>query len=42
MPEQQYTIILDPDEEEGCYSVTVPALAGCIPRGRRSKKRLPW
>jgi antitoxin HicB len=33
MPERQYTIIPDPDEEEGCYSVTVPALAGCITQG---------
>ena len=33
MPERQYTIILDPDEEEGGYTVTVPAFAGCITQG---------
>ena len=31
MTERQYTIILDPDEEEGGY--TVPALPGCITQG---------
>ena len=25
-----YTIILEPDLEEGGYTVTVPALPGCI------------
>ena len=29
----RYTIILDPDPEEGGYSVTVPALPGCITEG---------
>lgn len=33
MTERQYTIILDPDEEEGGYTVTVPALPGCITQG---------
>ncbi len=28
-----YTIILDPDNEEGGYTVTVPALPGCITQG---------
>lgn len=28
-----YTIILDPDPEEGGYTVTVPALPGCITQG---------
>ncbi len=28
-----YTIILEPDLEEGGYTVTVPALAGCITQG---------
>ena len=31
--EYQYTIILQPDEEEGGYTVTVPALPGCITQG---------
>lgn len=28
-----YTIILEPDVEEGGYTVTVPALSGCITQG---------
>lgn len=28
-----FTVILDPDEEEGGYTVTVPALPGCITQG---------
>ena len=28
-----YTIILEPDTEEGGYTVTVPALPGCITQG---------
>lgn len=28
-----YTIILEPDLEEGGYTVTVPALPGCITQG---------
>jgi antitoxin HicB len=30
---RKYTIILDPDPEEGGYTVTVPALPGCITQG---------
>jgi antitoxin HicB len=30
---RRYTIILDPDPEEGGYTVTVPALPGCITQG---------
>lgn len=35
MTSYQYTIILhpDPDPEEGGYTVTVPALPGCITQG---------
>jgi len=33
MKEYQYTIILDPDPEEGGYTVTVPALPGCVTQG---------
>lgn len=29
----RYTVILDPDPEEGGYTVTVPALPGCITEG---------
>lgn len=28
-----YTIILEPDVEEGGYTVTVPSLPGCITQG---------
>lgn len=28
-----YTIILEPDLEDGGYTVTVPALPGCITQG---------
>jgi antitoxin HicB len=33
MSEYQYTIILDPDLEGGGYTVTVPALPGCVTQG---------
>lgn len=30
---RKYTIILEPDIEDGGYTVTVPALPGCITQG---------
>lgn len=33
MSEYQYSIILHPDTEEGGYTVTVPALPGCVTQG---------
>ena len=30
---RQYTLILEPEPEEGGYSVTVPALPGCRTQG---------
>jgi len=33
MNEHQYTIILEPDADEGGYTVTVPALPGCVTQG---------
>lgn len=33
MNSYQYAIILHPDPEEGGYTVTVPALPGCITQG---------
>jgi len=33
MSEYTYTIILEPDPEEGGYTVTVPALPGCVTQG---------
>jgi antitoxin HicB len=33
MSQYKYTIILDPDPDEGGYTVTVPALPGCVTQG---------
>lgn len=33
MSERRYTILLHPDAEEGGYTVTVPALPGCVTQG---------
>lgn len=33
MSKYEYTIILHPDIEEGGYTVTVPALPGCVTQG---------
>lgn len=33
MNAHHYTIILHPDIEEGGYTVTVPALSGCVTQG---------
>lgn len=33
MSEYKYTIILDPDPEEGGYTVSVPSLPGCVTQG---------
>jgi antitoxin HicB len=33
MSEYRYTIILYPDLEQGGYTVTVPALPGCVTEG---------
>lgn len=33
MSEYRYTIILYPEPDDGGYSVTVPALPGCITQG---------
>lgn len=30
---RRYTIILEPDPEEGGYTVSVPALPGCVTQG---------
>ena len=29
----EYTIVLEPDDEEGGYTVTVPSLAGVVTQG---------
>lgn len=33
MSRYEYTIILHPDIDEGGYTVTVPALPGCVTQG---------
>ncbi len=33
MAKRRYTIILYPEQEEGGYSVQVPALPGCVTQG---------
>ncbi len=33
MSEYRYTIILNPDIDEGGYTVTVPSLPGCVTQG---------
>ena len=33
MSEYTYTIILEPDPDEGGYTVTVPVLPGCVTQG---------
>jgi antitoxin HicB len=38
MAERQYTIILQPDEADGGYTVTVPALPGCVTEGETLKE----
>ena len=36
----EYTILLDPDEEEGGYTVTVPALPGIVTQGATIEEAL--
>lgn len=31
---REYSIILEPNPEEGVYTVTVPALPGCVTQGK--------
>ena len=36
----EYTVLLDPDEEEGGYTVTVPALPGIVTQGETVEEAL--
>jgi predicted RNase H-like HicB family nuclease len=36
----EYTVLLDPDEEEGGYTVTVPALPGVVTQGETVEEAL--
>lgn len=38
--ERRYTIILHPDPEEGGYTVTVPALPGCVTQGETMEEAI--
>lgn len=42
MPERQrtYSIVLDPDPEDGGYTVTVPALPGVVTQGATSEEAI--
>ena len=37
---RRYTILLHPDPDEGGYTVTVPALPGCITQGETLEEAL--
>jgi predicted RNase H-like HicB family nuclease len=37
---KRYTVVLVPDAEEGGYTVTVPALPGCITEGETREEAL--
>jgi predicted RNase H-like HicB family nuclease len=37
---REYTVILEPDNENRGYTVLVPALPGCITQGRTQKEAL--
>ena len=36
--QRRYTIVLDPDPEGGGYTVTVPALPGCVTQGTTAEQ----
>lgn len=36
----QYTAIFEPDKEQGGYTVTIPALPGCISEGNTFEEAL--
>lgn len=40
MNEYKYTIILEPDIEEGGYTVTVPSLPGCVTQGETMEEAI--
>jgi predicted RNase H-like HicB family nuclease len=40
MSEYRYTIFLHPDPEEGGYTVTVPALPGCVTQGDKLEEAI--
>lgn len=38
MIERRFTIVLEPDIDEGGYTVTVPALPGCVTQGETEEQ----
>jgi predicted RNase H-like HicB family nuclease len=36
----RYTVVLDPDPDDGGYTVTVPALPGCVTEGDTREEAL--
>jgi predicted RNase H-like HicB family nuclease len=40
MNEYRYTIILEPDIEEGGYTVTIPSLPGCVTQGETMEEAI--
>jgi antitoxin HicB len=40
MSQYSYTIILEPDENEGGYTVTVPSLPGCVTQGETMEEAI--
>ncbi len=40
MKQYRYTIILHPEPEAGGYSVTVPALPGCVTQGETREEAI--
>lgn len=38
--EYSFTVVLEPDEEEGGYAVTVPTLPGCFTQGETVEEAL--
>ncbi len=40
MSERQYTVLLEPDPDDGSYTVTVPALPGVVTQGATLEEAL--
>lgn len=38
--QHEYTVLLDPDEDEGGFTVTVPALPGVVTQGETAEQAL--
>jgi predicted RNase H-like HicB family nuclease len=38
----EFTIILEPDDRSGAFTVLLPALPGCITQGRWREEAIAW